>query len=252
MSKLMTVDGVAAIFLAPFFGSFLGVVIDRLPAGRPVLTGRSTCDHCGEKLGALELIPLISYMLQGGRCRRCGAALRMSYPLIELGALAVALGAAALVSGWLLLASLYLGWSLLALAVIDARHRILPDPINLPLIPAGLLATHVLMPDRLDAHLIGALVGFIALAAIAYIYRRLRDREGLGLGDAKLYAAAGAWLGVEALPGVMLVAALSALTVALARTAVGVRLNAGSEIAFGPYLAMAFWMSWLFGPLVLT
>jgi leader peptidase (prepilin peptidase)/N-methyltransferase len=199
----------------------------------------------------LELVPLFSYLMQGGRCRHCGGRLRPSYLLIELAAIAVALSAAVFLSGWLLFASLYLGWSLLALAVIDARHGILPDPINLPLIPVGLLTAHLFMPDRLQAHLIGTLAGFAILATIAWLYRMLRNRDGIGLGDAKLYAAAGAWLGVEALPGIMLISALSALAVALARTVFGARLNAASEIAFGPYLAMAFWTCWLLGPLVL-
>jgi leader peptidase (prepilin peptidase)/N-methyltransferase len=239
------------LLLSPFVGSFLGVVIDRLPEGRPVLWDRSTCDHCGRHLSPLALVPLVSYLVQRGRCRDCGQAIGRFYPLIEFSALAVALSAVLLVPGWPLWASLYLGWSLLVLAWIDARHRVLPDAINLPLIPAGLLVTALLSPGLLPAHLIGAVLGFASLAAVAWLYRRFRGRDGLGLGDAKLFAAAGAWLGWQALPGVLLSAALAALTVALARSAFGDRLQAADEIAFGPYLALALWAGWLLGPLTL-
>jgi len=238
-----------ALLIAPFVGSFLGLVIDRLPEGRSIVFDRSTCDHCGRPLGPSSLVPLISYILQHGRCRDCGAKLRRFYPLIELAALAVAISAAFFLSGWVLFVSLYLGWSLLALSVIDARHKLLPDAINLPLIPIGLLTIMLLSPDQLLTHLIGTFLGFFLLAAVGWIYRQSRGRDGLGLGDAKLFAAAGAWLGWLALPGVLLAAALAALTLALARSAIGDRLRATDEIAFGPYLALAFWASWLLGPL---
>ena len=245
----MTISSIIALVTAPFVGSFLGLVIDRLPEGRTVLLGRSTCDHCGKPLAPLSLVPLISYILQRGQCRDCHAPLRLYYPLIELAALAVAISAVVLLEGWVLLASLYFGWSLLVLAVIDAREKILPDPINLPLIPIGLGVIALLDPNKLPAHLIGTLLGYLALFGIAWTYRRVRARDGLGLGDAKLFAAAGAWLGWPALPGVLLMAALAALTVALARSVIGGRLDAADEIAFGPYLALAIWASWLLGPL---
>jgi leader peptidase (prepilin peptidase)/N-methyltransferase len=154
-----------------------------------------------------------------------------------------------LVPGWPLWPSLYLGWSLLVLGWIDLRHKFLPDALNLPLIPVGLVVSLLLAPDLLPAHLIGAVLGFASLAALAWSYRHLRGRDGLGMGDAKLLAAAGAWLGWQALPGVLLTAALAALTVALARSAIGGRVQASDEIAFGPYLALALWAGWLAGPI---
>ena len=245
----MTIGSAIALLSAPFIGSFIGLVIDRLPEGRNVLFGRSICDHCAQPLPPSSLLPLISYTLQRGRCRDCAAPLRLFYPLIELAALAVAISAAFFLDGWILFASLYLGWSLLTLAVIDAREKILPDPISMPLIPVGLATIALLGPEQLPTHLIGTLLGFLSLAAVAWTYRQVRGRDGLGLGDAKLFAAAGAWLGWPALPGVLLMAALAALAVALARSAIGDRLDATDEIAFGPYLASAFWASWLLGPL---
>jgi len=240
---------ILAIVLAPFIGSFLGLVIDRLPAGRPIHWGRSTCDHCNRTLSPIALVPLVSFWLQRGRCRDCGTRLSLFYPLIELAALAVAISAAWFLTGWLLWVSLFLGWSLLVLAVIDARHKILPDPINLPLIPTGLTVITLLSPHQLTTHVIGAVLGFLSLATIAWTYRYLRGRDGLGLGDAKLFAAAGAWLGWPALPGVLLTATFCALILVLARSAIGDRLTATDEMAFGPYLALALWASWLLGPL---
>ncbi len=245
-------EALFALLVSPLVGSFLGVAILRMPAGRPILLARSACDQCGRRLGGKDLIPLLSWAWRRGRCA-CGAA-RLSpfYPAIELAALAVAASAAAVLSGWLLWASLALGWTLLALAAIDLRHYWLPDRLSLPLIPAGLGVAWLIDPAKLPDQAIGALAGFLAFAGIAWVYRRLRRRAGLGLGDAKLLAAAGAWLGWQALPGLVVVAAGLALAVALARAAFGARLAAATRIAFGPYLALGFWLFWLYGPLMLT
>ena len=151
----------------------------------------------------------------------------------------------AVFSGWLLGASLALGWTLLALAAIDARHYRLPDRLTLPLIPAGLLVAWLSDPASLAGHALGALAGFLAFAGIAQAYHRLRRRAGMGLGDAKLLAAAGAWLGWSALPALVAVAASLALAAALARQ----RLDAATKIAFGPGLTLALWLFWLYGAL---
>jgi leader peptidase (prepilin peptidase)/N-methyltransferase len=238
-----------ALLVSPLVGSFLGVVILRMPAGRPVLAGRSICDQCGRTLGATDLIPVASWLWRRGRCACGEARLGLFYPGIELAALAIAGSAAAAFSGWLLWASLALGWTLLALAAIDLRHYWLPDRLTLPLIPAGLLAAWLLDPGRLPGHALGALAGFLAFAGLAWAYRRLRRRAGLGMGDAKLFAARGAWLGWPALPGLVVIAAGLALAVALARAAFGQRLGPATRIAFGPYLALALWLFWLLGPL---
>jgi leader peptidase (prepilin peptidase) / N-methyltransferase len=243
---------VAVLLAAPFVGSFLCVVIDRLPAGRPLAAGRSRCDACGAPLGAKDLVPVVSWLRQRGRCAYCQAELGSFYPIIELAALAVALSAAWALSGWLLPVSCALGWTLLTLAAIDQRHFLLPDPLTLPLIPAGLAVAFAIDPALLVPHLVGALAGFTAFAAIGMLYRRLRGREGLGLGDAKLLAAAGAWLGWQALPGLVVVAAVCALAVALARALTGDRVSATTRIAFGSYLALAFWLVWLLGPPMLA
>jgi leader peptidase (prepilin peptidase) / N-methyltransferase len=247
----MQLEALFALLASPFVGSFLGVVILRLPEDRPILLGRSRCDRCARPLGIADLIPFVSYLLRRGRCACGEARLGLFYPGIELAALAVAASVVAVLSGWLLWVSLALGWTLLAMAAIDLGHYWLPDRLTLPLIPAGLLVAWLVDPAKLVDHGIGALAGFLAFAGIAWAYRRLRRRAGLGLGDAKLLAAAGAWLGWQALPGLVVVAAALALAVALIRAAFGARLAATTRIAFGPYLALALWLSWLYGPLVL-
>ena len=246
----MQPESLLALLLAPFVGSFLGVVVDRLPERRPLLLARSACDECGRPLRPRDLVPLFSYLARGGRCG-CGK-VRLSpfYPAIELAALAVAASAAFVLSGWLLWVSLGLGWILLALAAIDLRHYLLPDVLTLPLIPGGLAVAYALDPALLPAHALGALVGFGAFAVIGILYRRLRGRDGLGLGDAKLLAAAGAWLGWAALPSVVVIGAALALAFALAQALAGAKLALTGKLAFGPHLALAFWLVWLFGPLV--
>jgi leader peptidase (prepilin peptidase)/N-methyltransferase len=246
----VTPGSILALLIAPFVGSFLGVVVERLPAGRPIALARSTCDRCGETLAARDLVPLLSWLARRGRCG-CGKIwLGAFYPGIELAALAVALSAALVLSGWLLWASLALGWTLLALAAIDLRHHLLPDLLTLPLIPAGLAVVWLVDAARLPDHAVGAAAGLIGFVLIAWLYRRLRHREGLGLGDAKLLAAGGAWLGWQALPGVVALAAVVALAVALAGALAGGKLGATTKIAFGPHLALAIWLVWLYGPLV--
>ncbi len=169
--------------------------------------------------------------------------------LLALAMLCITTSTFLVIESWLIGFSLYLGWSLVALAFIDARHGVLPDAMNLPLIPMGLLAIGLLSPAQVPTHVIGAASGFLALTSVALIYRRLSGKDGLGGGDVKLFAAAGAWLGWPALPGVLLSASLLALLVALARSVLGYQLTAKDKIAFGPYLALALWCGWLFGPL---
>jgi leader peptidase (prepilin peptidase)/N-methyltransferase len=235
--------------LAPLAGSFLGVVITRLPEGETVVAGRSRCRQCSHALGVLDLVPIISWLASNGRCRYCAAAIPSFYPLIEVAAIIVALWAGAVVSGWLVWTSCALGWALLSLAVIDQRHQRLPDALTLPLIPAGLAVAWGIDADLLADHALGALAGFAVFFTIAAAYRRLRGQEGLGLGDAKLLAAGGAWLAWQGLPSVVLIAAVIALAIALAQSLGRRRLQAQERLAFGPYLAIAIWLVWLYGPL---
>jgi leader peptidase (prepilin peptidase) / N-methyltransferase len=237
-----------ALICAPFVGSFLGVVVRRLPEGRPVGWVRSRCEYCGVVLRVRDLVPLYSWLAAGGRCRYCGHPLGWFYPGIELLAVAVALAALAADGGegtWL---DCFLGWWLLALGWIDIRRWLLPDALTLPLVIAGLAAAAAFDPEQLTDRALGATLGYLSLRAVALLYRVLRGREGLGHGDAKLLAASGAWVGAIALPQVVLGAAVSALSAAACLRLVGVRLGAHSALPFGPFLALATWLMWLLGP----
>lgn len=230
-------------------GSFIATLARRTPDGwQGMLWGRSRCPACRQPLAAAELVPLVSWVRQRGRCRRCGAAIGLWYPGVEVAAAAIGgLAAGILPPPEAALAAL-LGWWLLALATIDLVAWLLPDRLTLPLIAAGLLIsatggrTVLPAPASLPMALAGAALGYASLATIAWGYRRLRAREGLGLGDAKLFAAAGAWLGAERLPMVLLIAALAGLAQAALRRA---PFRAETAVPFGPALALAFWLAYL-------
>lgn len=241
---------IGVLLCAPFIGSFLATVAVRLPANEPVVWGRSRCRACGQALGVADLMPVLSWAVSRGRCRHCGGAIDRLHPTLELAALAVAAWAAFVVDGWLLWATCGLGWILLTLAATDLRHYLLPDLLTLPLIVAGLSVAYALDPAALPAHAIGAASGFLAFAALAWLYRRLRGRDGLGLGDAKLAAAAGAWTAWTGLPSVVLWACASAFAATALDAVRGGRVTLRSQIAFGAHLCLGVWLVWLYGPFV--
>jgi leader peptidase (prepilin peptidase)/N-methyltransferase len=237
------------VMASPFIGSFLGLLIQRLPNGARITRGRSCCDACGTPLRARDLIPLLSWLVAGRRCRYCRQPLGWFYPGVELAALAVALAAVLIDGGQRAWLDCLLGWWLLALGWIDLRCWLLPDALTLPLIIAGLVAGFLFNPDQLTDRALGAALGYLTLMAIAALYRAFRGREGLGGGDAKLLAASGAWLGAAVLPEVILFAALSALAAAACLRLAGLRLGIHSALPFGPFLALATWILWLWAPL---
>ncbi|MGI8841970.1 MAG: prepilin peptidase [Caulobacteraceae bacterium] len=169
-------------------------------------------------------------------------------PAIMAGGLAVFAWAwAATPPGSALALSLGLGWLLLILAVVDARIFRLPDRLTLPLLAAGLAATFALPNAPIVDHLAGAVLGYAVLAAIGWIFWRLRGEEALGLGDAKLLAAGGAWLGWRPLPSVLILACLLALAWVAVRAAGRGRATLRAHTAFGPPLCLAIWIVWLHG-----
>lgn len=241
----------AAAVASPFIGSFLGTLAIRLPASQPVLLARSCCPSCGKPLGARELFPLASWLFQRGRCRACGERISLFYPAMELGALAVALWAASATSGAMFLISCGLGWILLALAAMDARVMRLDNRLVALVAAGGLATTWFFMRDQLASHLIGGLAGLSLFTGIALAYRYFRHRDGLGLGDAKLFGAAGLWLGWLALVSVLLLATLSALAAVLAAAGLGRKIGGSWALPFGPFIALGFWIVWLYGPFML-
>ncbi len=237
------------LLAGPFVGSFLGLLAIRIPAREPLLWGRSRCDHCGHALRAADLVPLLSWLWLRGRCRYCREPIGVFAPLMEIAALLVAIMAVTQTSGLVLLASCGLGWTLLLLAAIDWRVQLLPDILTLPLCVAGLAASWAIAADWWPDHVIGAAAGFLSFALIALAYRAWRGREGLGLGDAKLMAALGAWVSWIGLPTVLLWGSVLGLAYALAQTMRGQRLALSDRIPFGSFLAVGGWLVWLYGPL---
>lgn len=235
-----------AVLAAPFAGSLMAALIRRLPRETPDLWGRSECETCAHRLSPIELVPIVSFLAQRGRCRACGARIAPQHLAVELAALAIALSAlAAGARGQPLWDSCALGWLLLTLAWLDYDHYWLPDTLTLPLLVAGLVDAWATAPWDLADRALGAAVGYVALRGLAALYRRLRGREGIGQGDAKLLAAAGAWVGWPALPDLVLIAALLGVAAAGVVRLRGAKLHGASVLPFGTMLAAATWAVWL-------
>lgn len=244
----MNWDAALPLAVAPFAGSFLGVLVRRLPAGRSWAWSRSECEDCARVLSPAELIPLASFVLLRGRCAGCAAPIGWFHPAIELAALAIA-SVVALVAGtepWLVWPGCVLGWLCLALALIDWRHFRLPDVLTLPLLLLGLLATAWREPEQLGDHALACLIGWLAFRGVALLYRRLRGLDGLGPGDAKLLAAAGAWVGIQTLPVVVCAGAgLTLLGILAEALWLWQKPSRDRRVAFGPGLAAALFGCWL-------
>jgi leader peptidase (prepilin peptidase) / N-methyltransferase len=238
------------VFLGPFIGSFLLTIAHRYPGLEGLAFGRSACPACHTTIGVRDLVPVLSWLMLGGRCRHCAAWIGWQYPMAEIAAAAIAIWAVTTVSGWLLWVSCALGWSLLALSFIDFHNYRLPDFLTVPILLAGLAVTWWAWPSALPDHLLGIIFGYSTLAGLGWLYRLLRRREGIGFGDAKLLAAGGAWLSWQTLPSVLLSAALLGLTAVLIGRLTGrISLKGTTPVPFGPCLAVAIWVSWLYGPL---
>ena len=250
--------------LGLFVGSFLNVVIYRLPlrlkhewqadcrellelenSGDPgtppanIATSRSSCPHCGHRITALENIPLLSYLVLRGKCSACGTAISKRYPLVEL-LTALLSGYAAAVFGFQLALPfvLLLIWGLVALSFIDFDHQLLPDKIIYPLLWLGLLINSFnTITDPLSS-LYGAIAGYMVLWLVFQAFRLLTGREGMGYGDFKLLALIGAWLGWQALPLVILLSSLIGAFIGLLGIVILGR-DRQLPIPFGPYLSMA-------------
>jgi leader peptidase (prepilin peptidase)/N-methyltransferase len=235
-------------------GSFLNVVIHRLPRGQSLLRPRSNCPACGAAIAWFDNVPALSYLLLGGRCRRCRAPISARYPLVELAAAGLLVAVTArfglTVAG---LAAALLVLLLLALALIDLEHHLLLDVLTLP----GLAVALLLAPlggslvgplggtvlrasspalSALASSLLGAAVGALVPYAVIVAYRLIRGGEGMGLGDVKFLAMIGAFLGWK---GVLLTIGLGSVVgaaVGLALIAAG-RGRRDTELPFGTFLA---------------
>jgi leader peptidase (prepilin peptidase)/N-methyltransferase len=239
------------VLFSPFFGSFLGVVVSRVETPAGIIFGRSACETCGAPIKPFDLVPLVSWAVLRGKCRACAGRIAPFHPAMELGAFAIALWSAAVsTDGALLWASCLLGWTLLALAAADFKYFLLPDFLTLPLIMGGLVAAWLLAPNGFEANVIGGAAGYLFVIILRELYRRLRHREGMGMGDAKLLAASGAWVGWQGLPSVVLLAAVTGLAYALLPFGRSGSLTLTNRVPFGTFLCLGTWIVWLYGPFV--
>ena len=248
-------------FLGLLVGSFLNVVIHRLPRmmetdwkaqcaelrGEPppaaeplsLVSPRSRCPNCGHAITALENIPLLSYLLLRGRCRGCQARISPRYPLVEaLSGLLSGYAAWRFGPTWATAAALGFVWCMIALTFIDFDTQLLPDSITLPLLWAGLLLNLGDTYVDLRSSVIGAAAGYLALWSVYWLFKLATGKEGMGYGDFKLLAAIGAWLGWQMLPLTILASSTVGAVVG-ATLIVAARHGRNVPIPFGPYLAAA-------------
>lgn len=202
----------------------------------------SRCPHCRTRIKPWHNVPMLSWLWLRGRCAHCGNRISIQYPLVEL-ICCVASALCALRFGWSpqLAAALVLTWALLTLAVIDLETMLLPDCITLPLLWLGLLLSLAPVFASPVAAILGAVIGYLILWLIYHAYRLATGKEGMGHGDFKLLAALGAWLGLAALPAVILASSLVGVAVGLALIALQ-RQSRAAPLSFGPYLAGAGWL----------
>ncbi|GGB87570.1 type 4 prepilin-like proteins leader peptide-processing enzyme [Marinobacterium zhoushanense] len=259
---------VVALILSLMVGSFLNVVIYRLPvmmerewqaqlaeddqteqAGEPfnLAVPASRCGNCGHLIRWYENIPLLSYLALRGRCSGCGTSISLRYPAVEL--LTGILGG---FIGWQLgldLAGaglLTLTWVLIALTFIDIDHQLLPDRLTLPLLWLGLLFNTQGTFTSIEHAVYGAAAGYLVLWSVYWIFKLLTGKEGMGYGDFKLLAAIGAWGGFEVLPLTILLSSVVGVALALTLMAAK-RHQAANPLPFGPYLAIAGWIALIWG-----
>ena len=232
--------------LGAILGSFVAALVMRWPEGRSVMRGRSACDGCGRTLAPLELVPIVSALALRGRCRGCGGAISPVHIRIELAALVIGIAAGLVAPGPVGVAGAVFGWLLLALASLDLVAFWLPDRLTILLALAGLASATLGIAPPLTERLIGGVAGFGVLWLVAFGYRRMRGRDGMGGGDPKLFGAIGLWLGWQMLPAVLLIASMIGLGVALAAHGRGRAIAADTALPFGALLAIAAYPAWLF------
>jgi leader peptidase (prepilin peptidase)/N-methyltransferase len=219
-----------------------------------LVTPRSACPKCGAKIGALQNVPVISWLVLGGRCASCRAPISARYPVVEFvtGAL-TALVAWHFGWGWEAAFGIAITWFLVAMTGIDLDTQLLPDVLTLPLMWGGLLAAAYVgrgafpIPVDLKSSVLGAAFGYLSLWSIYHAFRLLTGKEGMGYGDFKLFAALGAWLGWQMLLPVILFSAATGAVVGIALIVLQ-RLGRNVPIPFGPYLAAAGWLVMMYSP----
>lgn len=264
-----------ALILGLLVGSFLNVVIYRLPLmmirdwkiqSREMLNlppepqlqtfnlilPHSRCPHCSHKIRAWENIPVASYLFLSGKCSQCKAPISKRYPLVELacGVLSAFI-AWHFGFGWQAAAMLMLTWGLLSMSLIDADHQLLPDAIVLPLLWLGLIVNAFGLFTSLTDALWGAVAGYLVLWCVFWLFKLITGKEGMGYGDFKLLAMLGAWGGWQILPLTILLSSIVGAVLGLILLRLR-NVETSTPIPFGPYLALAGWIALLWGDQITT
>jgi len=281
-SPLLFVGVVFAFCLV--IGSFLNVVIHRLPImmerdwreqceelaktkpeydfpeGRfDLVVPRSRCPACGTEIKPWQNIPVVSYLLLGGKCAKCGESISARYPLVELfTAILAATCAWRFGVGWEALMAVVMTLALVPIAMIDAETQLIPDSIVLPLMWIGLgmslfspmAGAETLFISPQDA-IVGAMAGYLSLWTVYQLFKLVTGKEGMGYGDFKLLAALGAWLGWQQLPLIILMSAVVGAVVGILLMAFR-KHERSVPIPYGPYLAAAGWIAMLWGDVITT
>ncbi|WP_028864934.1 prepilin peptidase [Psychromonas aquimarina] len=262
------------IILGLLVGSFLNVVIFRLPVIMErawkaecaecfpeaniksaddvfnLVVPRSRCPQCNHLIGSTENIPLISWLLQKGRCKHCSCKISKRYPCIELLTGLMSLVAAYLLPfGWPLVFGLIFTWVLISLTFIDFDTMLLPDQLTLPLLWLGLLINISGTFTGLTDAVLGAVFGYLSLWSVYWGFKLLTGKEGMGYGDFKLLAALGAWFGWQALPLIILISSFAGAIIGIA-VLLASKDKKSRPIPFGPYLAIAGWVYLVYGQAV--
>ena len=254
-------------------GSFLNVVIYRLPVmlerewkresaealsqsdadntddeAFNLVTPRSRCSKCQSPIHAWQNIPVISFLLLGGKCSNCKTAISWRSPLLELitAVLTAIVAWHFFPSSYAALAAIGLTWALIALTGIDYDTYLLPDNITLPLVWLGLIANYFGLITSFESAFWGAIAGYMSLWSIFWLFKLITGKEGMGYGDFKLLAALGAWLGWEMLPVIIILSSLVGAVVGIALM-VFANHEKTKPIPFGPYLATAGWIAMIWG-----
>ena len=236
-------DLIFLIIIGGLWGSFANVCIVRLPEDKGVVSGRSNCPKCKKKINWYDNIPIISYFILNGKCRKCKKPISFQYVVVELLSI-VSFVTIYLIYGFsfttLLLIILSLGF--IIIFFIDLKHFIIPDVITFPLMALGFIKSFIPNLDPLFPYyvlsLIGGIFGYGIIWGIIFFYKQVKKKEGMGLGDAKLLAVIGFWFGLDAVPFVIFLSSTIAL-ISVAPDLIKKSKKMSTQIPFGPYIIAA-------------
>jgi len=236
------VEIVFVILMGALWGSFANVCIYRLPKGQDVVSGRSNCPKCKKKIVWNDNIPIISYFLLGGKCRKCKKKISSQYSLVEFISIFSFFSIYYLYGITLTtLLLMILSLSFIVIFFIDLKHFIIPNSITFPMMALGFIKSfdpnlNAIFPNYILS-LLGGLFGYGIIWSITFFYKQIKKKEGMGLGDAKLLSVIGFWFGLKAVPFVIFLSSIIAL-ISVIPDLMKKSKSMSSKIPFGPYIIL--------------